>query len=152
MLTASQKTDTGTKSPLEMLSQYLNQKRGVIRVTWDFSVQGGAIGTYKLFDENSVPALLPSGAIVTQVYSDTQTATTTSASGTLALTLNSSGDLFTATAAATWSGIQAGTPTGSAATMVKATAARQLTAAIATGALTAGKVNFFVEFVLSTTS
>lgn len=110
---------------------------------WDFSVQGGAVASF------DTGIHLPNKAIVTQVYTDTITAVTTSASGTLSLDANTAGDLKAALAAASYSGIQAGVPVGTAATMVKLTAARTITASIATGALTAGKVKFFLQYVIS---
>lgn len=142
----------GTYAPvdgLQGLGYLLNQKRGVLKCVYDFSVQGGAIGTIKLVDDTGQQAVLPIGALITQVYTDVVTALTTSASGTLSLGANTTVDLLAATAAATFSGTQAGIATGTAATMVKLTAARNIVAAIATGALTAGKLNVFVEFVLS---
>lgn len=137
-------------APVEQLGTELHKAKNVIRCTWDFAVQGGAVGSMLLLDDQGNPAILPAKAIITQVYSDTVTAVTTSAAGTLSLGANTAIDLLGATAAATFSGVQAGVPVGTAATMVKLTAQRQIAAAIATGALTAGKVNFFIDYVLST--
>jgi hypothetical protein len=149
MLSIAERTRLNKWAPVELMGQYLHQKRGVLKCVYDFSVNGGAVSTIALVDDAGNPAILPIKAIVTQVYSDTVTAVTTSASGTLSLGANTTTDLYAATAAASFTGIQAGTPVGTAATMVKLTAQRTISATIATGALTAGKVNYFVEFVIS---
>lgn len=137
-------------APVEGIGLELHKAKNTIRCTWDFAVDGGAVGSILLKDDQGNAAILPNKAIITQVYTDTVTAVTTGAAGTLALTANASGDLKAALAAASWTGVQAGVPVGTAATMVKLTAQRQITAEIATGALTAGKVNFFIDYVLST--
>lgn len=111
---------------------------------YDFSKQGGAIGSY----DSGIH--LPNGAVIRQVFFDVITAGTTSASGTVSFDANSTGDLKAALAAASWTGEVAGIPVGSAATMVKLTAARTLYFSIATGALTAGKINAYVDYVLQT--
>lgn len=119
----------------------------VARGVYDFSVSGGAIGNYNLLPEDQ---LIPNKAIITQVYIDIITGMTSSGgTGTVRLTLNSAGDLLAAVDADTISGIVAGIPVGTAATMVKATADRNIVLAIATAALTAGKIAVFVEYVIS---
>lgn len=110
---------------------------------WDFATQGGAIGT------SDVGIHFPANTIIRNVLFDVVTTVTTSASGTLAFTAVSSGDLKAALAAASWTGRVAGIPVGTAATAVKCTSACNLLAAIATGALTAGSVRIFVDYVVS---
>lgn len=150
MLTSVQKNLLKNVSPLESLATRLNQKRGVVCATWDFAVDGGAVSTILLNDEDGNPVVLPSKAIITQVYMDVITGMTSAGgAGTLALTANSAGDLLAAVDADTKSGVTAGIPVGTAATMVKLTAQRQISMAIAVEALTAGKIRVFVEFVLS---
>lgn len=131
------------------LGSMLEGQRGVLRATYNFAVQGGAVGTVNLKDSDGNDATLPIGAIVTQVYIDEVTNVTSGGSATIALGANTTTDLIGATAIASFSGIIAGTPTGSAASMVKLTAARTLTATIGTAAITAGKLNVFVEYVVS---
>lgn len=150
MLSSAQKTALGNHTPVEDLAICLNQKRGVLKCKYDFAVDGGAVGTILLNDENGNPAILPDKAIITQVYLDILTAfVSTGNNGTIALKANSSGDLLAAVDADTLSGVSAGVPVGTAATMVKLTAERQISLVVATNAMTAGKANFFVEFVLS---
>jgi hypothetical protein len=54
-------------------------------------------------------------------------------------------DLLAATAIAGFSGITAGIPVGTAATAVKATVDSKVVATIAVAALTAGKLNVYLE-------
>jgi type V secretory pathway adhesin AidA len=131
------------------LGTELSHKCHVVKGIYDFSVDGGAVGTTYLKDENGNEINLPSGAIIKQVFTYEATNVTTSASGTLSFGVEGVAvdTLLTATAAASFSGIQAGTQTGVAANMTRLSADGKLTASIATGALTAGKVFVFVEFV-----
>lgn len=129
---------------------------GKVRQIWDFAVNGGAVGTINL------DVLLPEGAIVTGGFIHVLTAVTTSASGTLSFGLNTTTDLLAATAAgsltanailpllpsftAALDGNAAAGGVGNA-TPLRLTAERELKAAIATGALTAGKVAVYLEFI-----
>jgi hypothetical protein len=131
------------------LGSVLQNQRGALRATYDFAVQGGGIGTVNLKDADGNDATLPDKAIVTQVYVDEVTNVTSGGSPTIAFGANTTTDLLGATAIASFTGIIAGVPTGTAATMVKLTAARTLTATIATATVTAGKLNVFVEYVVS---
>ncbi len=107
---------------------------------YDFAVQGGATGVY----DSGIH--LPKGAVIREVFFDVITAATTSNSGTISLDANTTGDLKAALAAASWSGIVAGIPVYTAASMVKLTAARTITFTIA-NALTAGKINVYIDYV-----
>ena len=123
-------------------------RKCVAKGLYDFSVLTGAIGSYNLLSTDEV---IPDNAIVTNVYIDVITAfTSTGGTGTIALTLNTAGDLLAAVDADTLStGPNAGIPDGAVANMVKATAARNLVLSIATAAITAGKAVVFVEYVIS---
>ena len=128
------------------LGQQLASKVHVIRAKWSFAVDGGAVGTINLKDEFGNYIIIPSGSIVKQVLIDRVTVpTSTGNNGTVALTLNSTGDLLVAVDADTLSALHAGVPIGTAATMVKATAQRNLNLEIATNALLSGVLNIFVE-------
>lgn len=128
------------------LGQQLASKVHCIKAVYDFAVDGGAVGSINLKDEFGKEIIIPSGAIVKQVMMHIKTAMASAGgAGTIALTLNSSGDLKAAVDADTLSGLVAGIPVGSAATAVAATAQRALVWTIATEALTAGKVWLFVE-------
>jgi hypothetical protein len=129
---------------------------GKVRQIWDFAVNGGAVGTANL------DVLLPEGAIVTGGFIHVLTAVTTSASGTLSFGLNTNVDLLAATAAGslTANAILPLLPSFTAAldgnaaaggvaavTPLRLTAERELKATVATGALTAGKVAVYLEFI-----
>jgi hypothetical protein len=129
---------------------------GKIRQVWDFDVNGGAVGVANL------DVLLPEGAIVTGGFIHVLTAVTTSASGTLSFGLNTNVDLLAATAAGslTVNAILPLIPSTTAALdgnaqaagvtnsrPLRLTAERELKAEVATGALTAGKVAVYLEFI-----
>lgn len=120
----------------------------LITGTYDFAIQGGAVGTGNLVNANTrQPVRLPKGAIIIDCIIDVLTAGTTSASGTMALTAQSAADLKAALAAASYTGRVACIPLGSAATAIKLTADRTLTYTIATGALTAGKWDVKIQYM-----
>lgn len=114
---------------------------------YNFSATGGAVGTH------SVGITLPAKAIIRNVFTDEVTNVTTSASGTLSFVVipgnGSTTVLKSDLAAASWSGIQAGVPDNTVSKMIKPTAASSVLALIKTGALTAGKVKVFVDYVIS---
>lgn len=116
---------------------------------YDFSKVGGAISTINLRNDDQQSCTLPKNAIIRDVVIDVITAGTTSASGTMSLTAQTAGDLKAALAAASYTGILAGIPTGSAASAIKLTADRIVTGTIATGALTAGKWNVLIQYEIS---
>lgn len=133
------------------LGKELHRAKNNLLAIYDFSTQGGAVSTISLKDADGVNVVLPLGAIITNVIAHAVVAVTTSASGTLSLGANTTTDLMGATADSTLSlnAIVAGTPVGTAATSVRLTAERTISASIATGALTAGKVYYFIEYMLS---
>lgn len=139
-----------------------------IAALYDFSVHGGAVGSIPL------RVRVPAGAIVINSFLHVVSAPTSGGSATIALTLESAGDILTATAfdaapfdgtfglgkARYTPGIDLGSGDGSdtaiddsaAAAFVLTTAERQLTLTIATAALTAGKINIFLEYVVNATA
>lgn len=125
------------------------QKKHVLRALYDFSVSGGAIGAISLLDENGKAAVVPDNAIITDSMIDNITPATSDGSATIALGVNTTTDLKAATAYTSYTGILTGIPVGTAATAVKMTADRTVTATIATAALTAGKFYVMVEYMLS---
>lgn len=111
----------------------------VARGSYSFAKQGGGPATVNLLDPYGQPVVLPKGAIIWDCVIDVQTAGTTSASGTMAINLQSAGDIKAALAAASYTGRVACLVLGTAASALKLTADRTLQATIATGALTNGK-------------
>lgn len=125
----------------------------MIKAVYDFAVNGGAVSTITLKGDNGQSVVIPKGAIVVDCLIDTITPATTSASGTIAFgTGQATNDLKAALAAASLTGLVACVPVGSAATSIKMTADRTMTATIATGALTAGKAYVYVYYIMSSTT
>lgn len=114
---------------------------------YDFAVDGGGTGTIVLRGVDSVGNNIPSGAVVTGGYIDVLTGVA-SATGTVALQVESAGDLLVAVSptAALTTGRKSVVPAGTGATAVKTTAARSLTMVIGTAALTAGKFRLVVFY------
>ncbi len=110
-------------------------------VLFDFSVDGGAVGTLEF------GRLLPAGAIVKKVTTDEITALTSGGSATLMLKAGATNLLAAAAAFDTdFGGI--GELALADAQGVKLAADAELELVIAVAALTAGKVRFFVEYLL----
>lgn len=124
----------------------------VARATYDFSVNGGAIGAIPL------AATLPIGALVVGGFIEVLTTCTTAGAdaGTMAISVQSANDIVTATAVSAGGDIwdagkraivpKANTPET---TSIKiATTAKPITATIAGQAFTAGKFIVFLYYVM----
>lgn len=121
-----------------------------IKCHYDFSKQGGAIGTLNLLDDLGQKCQLPNKAIIRDVLIDAVTTATGGVGATIALSSGQgAADLKAATGFASYTGLLAGIPVGSAATAIKLTADRNPTLAIATAALTAGKLNVHIQYQIS---
>lgn len=118
-----------------------------IKAVYDFAVQGGAISTINLKDLQGDDVKLPAGAIIRQVLIDVVTPLTSGGLATVKLSANSSGDLLGAVAFNSVVALYPGIPVGTAATMVKLTAERSLSLGVAVAALSAGKLNIFIEIL-----
>lgn len=142
--------EANAAAPLEGLGTELNRCKNVVKCVYDFAVLGGAIGDIPLLDDEGNPAMIPAKAIVTNVLIDTLTAPLSGGAATVALKLVSAADLLGATAKASVTGMLDGIPVNTAATAVKNGASdSQVKATVGTAALTAGKLNVFVEYVQS---
>jgi hypothetical protein len=110
---------------------------------YDFAVDGGAIGTIALRGGGALGGLIPAGSVLLGGYIEIDTGFTTSTAATMAVQAEAANDLQTATVVSgapfSTTGRKAIVPVWTAATTVKTTAARALTAVIATGTITAGK-------------
>lgn len=132
----------------------LHKTKNAVKCIYDFAVLGGAVATIPLVDDQGNPCTLPQNAIVTNVTAYVITAVTSAGSSTTALGSNISSattDLMSATAKASLSigAFVAGTPVGTAATWVGPVTAQagsvvQVTNAVA--ALTAGKIEYLIEY------
>lgn len=103
--------------------------------SYDFAVDGGAVGTITLRGDNTIPAR----SVITGGFIDIETAAA-SATGTIAIQAEGAGDILAATAeAGLTTGRKSVVPAGTGATSVKTTVARSVQVVIATAAFTAGK-------------
>lgn len=128
----------------------LKISKNVLRATYDFAVNGGAIGDIALLDVDGNAAIIPDNAVITKVLVDVITAATSGGAATVALKSEAAADLLAATAVASVTGFLDGKPVNTAATVVKLSADRTIKATVAAFALTAGKFHVFIEYVLST--
>ncbi len=146
--------DLNTASPEAMRKHQLGTRLMLertynLRCKYDFAVQGGAVGSVNLLNPSGAACKVPKNAIIQNVLIDVVTAGTTSASGTMALTAQTAGDLKAALAAASYTGLLDGIPVDTAATSIKLTADRTIIGTIATGALTAGKWYVHIRYIMS---
>lgn len=162
-LTDTEVRDTLNYTPLNsrgrLGTQLEDRKLQVLQCRYDFAVDGGAVSTITLRDAITAhsPCSLPNGAVIWQVAIDVITAfSSTGNNGTIALQANAAGDLLATVDADTLpvggsTHLQAGIPVGTAATMIKATAARDIKMVIATNAMLTGKANIFILYFYSST-
>lgn len=130
-----------------MGTQGLENNKRVAYFEYDYDKEGGAVGDITLDRGDK----LPEGAIVTSGVVHSQTAVTSGGSATIALKLNSSGDVLAATAISnfTANALLDVVPDGTASNMVRISSAKYLTMTIATAALTAGKFVVALEYVMT---
>jgi hypothetical protein len=135
----------------QKLGTELHNCKNSVKGIYNFAVSGGAVGDITLLDDDGLAVVLPINAIVTNVIAHVATACTSGGSATVALKANSSADLCAATAVAslTSNALIAGVPVGTAATSVRLTAERTLKVTVAVAALTAGKINYHIEYMIS---
>lgn len=120
----------------------------VAMATYDFAVDGGAISAIDLGVD------IPDNAIIVDSLVDVITTLTSATdAATIAIHTQSADDIVAAvaiSAATDWdAGLHAGIPVGTAATAIKMTAARAITATIAVEAVTAGKFIVFIYYIMS---
>lgn len=153
MLSSANRLLMNQKAPLDpILGTQLHRTKNVVKGIYDFAIQGGAIGSVALVDDDGAKVSLPAGAIVMKVLVEVKTAPLSAGSATLSLGVNSAVDLLAATAKASLSvgALLDGVPVNTAVTAVKVPIAAdlQVKAAIAVAVLTVGRVEFFIEYVL----
>lgn len=119
------------------------------KMTYDFAVDGGAVGTIT----PATTCVIPDGAIVYQAITNVITAPTTGSTTTVAVQIQSANDLHTAAsvAGAPWSttGLKAATPVGTAATGIIMTADRTAKVVIGSADLTGGKFTTYILYMLA---
>lgn len=119
----------------------------VVRADYSFAADGGAVGTIALLGATSIP----SGAIVVGGLVEVTTALTSGGAATVAVQVEGAGDIVAAAAVsgAPWSttGRKSVVPAFTGATSVKTTAARDVSAVVATAALTAGAFTVYLFYI-----
>lgn len=120
----------------------------LIKASYSFAVNGGAVGTITLLSGSDVPQ----GAVILGGYLDVTSALTSGGSATVAVTVEAANDIITATAfgSSPWSstGRKSVIPAFTGATTVKTTAARNVSVVIGTAALTAGIFDVYLFIVM----
>jgi hypothetical protein len=128
---------------------------GVARFTYDTASKDSLGVSNKTVAAHGTGVILPKNAVIVGGFVDVNTAFTTSASGTVAISVEGANDIITAgiVSSAPYSTIgtkaivpKANTPES---TSVKCTVDREIVCTVATGALTAGKLTGFLYYVLS---
>lgn len=151
------RTALNTHAPHEGAGDALNKTKNCLKAIWDFATLGGAASSINLLDEFGNAAVLPKGAYVTNVVAIVKTTATSGGSATLSLDALATADLMAATAVASLvstagSELIAGKPVGTKASWVgpiTAVAGTNVTATIAVAAMTAGKIIFSIEYVIT---
>lgn len=132
-----------------------NAQQFGMKAVWSYAIQGGAANSdLTLQDPSGAAAKLPTGAIIKDCMIDVVTTPTSStSSGTLAFSSNAVADLKAAALGHTGylssTGEYACIPDGTVGNAIQMASEATLKVRIGSEALTAGKINIWVEFVLS---
>jgi hypothetical protein len=139
------------------LGTEINRLSNRLKCVWNFAVLGGATGAsgINLLDDQGNAAILPLGAVVVGCLAYVVTAPV-GATGTIALKTLATADLMAATAitsltiGVTWQGKPVTGGAGAAWTTVGPVTAKlgsPVTMVIATAAMTAGLINFYIDWI-----
>lgn len=132
-------------------SQILGKTFNCAKGSWSFSRDGGAVGDINLKAADGVTTVvIPSGAVVLNVFCVSTTAVTSGGSLTLDLNCNAANDLLAATAVAsltTNAKIQGIPDFGTLGDAIITTADRTLTLSFNVAAATAGVLDVYVFYV-----
>lgn len=116
---------------------------------YDFAVDGGLVSTIALMGSTAIP----SGATIIGGFVDVVTPLTSGGAATIACQVEAANDILTAVAVASWTAgrknvlpaMTSGALTAS--TLVRTTAARDISIVIAAFALTAGKIKVVLFYI-----
>lgn len=106
------------------------------------------VGSINLFDRENQPVRLPNGAVITDCLIDVVTAPTGSPSQ-LRFDSKAAGDLKGATGVASYTGLVACTPVGSAATSIKVASETTIKVFVLNSEPAVGELNVFIQYVIS---
>lgn len=130
-------------------TQLTKKKVQLLVGVYDSQTSGGStVGAHNLKDVDGKDAVLPAGAVIKKVMLHAVSAVTSGGSATLSFGAASATDLKGATGKASFSlnALLDGVPDGTAANSIRLSSQTVLTATVGTAALTAGKVEAFVEW------
>ncbi len=113
------------------------------RATYDFPEHGGVVGAIGL------GVTLPAGSVIEKAWIVNVTDPTSGGSATLAINTEGAGDILAALAVASFTGILAGIPVGTTATMIQCTVAREIVLTVAVADLTAGRFHVYVKYAVN---
>lgn len=137
------------------LGTEVNRCANRLKAVWNFAVLGGATGNINLLDDQGNAAILPLGAVVVGFLAYVITAPV-GASGTIGANLLTANDLMaqtaitSLTAGAVWQGKPVTGGAGAAWTVVGPVTAKLGTTVqmkIATTAMTAGLIDFYIDYL-----
>lgn len=130
------------------LGSTLREAHNTLVCVWDYAKTGGAAGDHLLYQTDAKTLCkLPDNSVVRNGLIDVIT-TLVGVGSTMAIKIQSAGDIKAATAVASFTGLMDTVPVGTAATAIKLTAERQVYATVAS-AFSAGKFRVFIDYVLS---
>lgn len=89
-----------------------------MKCVYSFAVNGGAVGNIPLSDDLGNLAILPPGAVIVESFSNWTTALTGSNNAAISVASAAAADLLVSTAKSSLSGVLAGTPVFTTATMI----------------------------------
>lgn len=143
---------SATHAPLVKLGTQVTQKKvNIMKAVYDYSKMGGNVyTTIVLRDAAGGSAVIPARSIITNVMADLYTAMT-GAGASIGIGVNSENDLYSQMAITNFvpGVIGQGKATGATGTMIKVWGNSAVTARITGASITGGKINFFIEYLLS---
>jgi hypothetical protein len=132
------------------LGNVLKEQLGVAIGNYSFAVQGGAVGAISLRDADGQPLKLPTNALIKNVIINVITTPTSGGAATISVGIVSANDLLLATAVASVAGNLQGIPDdATVADFIKLSSEQTVDITVAVAALTAGKFNVLIEYVVS---
>lgn len=128
------------------LGTLLNNNKNVVKAQYDYSTHGGAVG-----DISITGVTIPINALVTRAWLDVLTQPASSGNtASVAVKVQGAADLYAATSVGSLTaGRKDGIPQDAASQIIKLTAERTPAITVSTQALTAGKINIFIEYMVS---
>lgn len=135
------------------LGTLVHKSRNVAVGKYSYAVQGGAVGNIILLDDLAVASsytTIPDNAVIQNVWVDVLTQPTGSSLSDIRVELVNDADLKAGLSIGSFTGILQGIPdTATVSDWIKLTADKQLNIQVAApSALTAGKFNVYVEYIL----